>query len=189
MIHSCTLEHGAFPRTSEIFTKNALKMDKYFDQKEIHQFISLINSIPSAGTFIYGNYQPNNVFVMGDELILVDMSSVSCGNPIFDLGMSYMFCVLEANWLAKSVMDINVIQAKKLWDIMIRNYFDTNDESVILSEERLIRASAMLCSALLPAMNIFNIARDDAEKLAAKARRDVLSDVEKLKNLLRGAKF
>ncbi len=189
MIHSCTPEHGTLPRTSELFTKNALKMDKYFASKEIHQLILLINSIPSAESFNYGNYQPNNVFVMNDELILVDMSGISCGNPIFDLGMTYMFCVLEANWLAKNVMDINVAQAKKLWDIMIRNYFATNDEDVIQSYEKLIRVSAMLCSALLPAMNIINIAKNDAEKLAAKARRDLLSNDEALKNLLKEAKF
>lgn len=189
MIHSCTPERGVLPKTSEILTTDALKMDKYFTRDEIHQLVLLLNSIPSADTFVYGDYQPGNVFVMDKEMILINMSGVSCGNPIFDLAVSYMICVLEADLLAKMVTDLDVIQTKKFWNIMIHNYFDTKDEDVIKANEKIIMAAAMLCSSILPAMSISSIAKDDVEKLVAKARNDVLSNAENLKILLSNAKF
>lgn len=189
MIHSCRPETGIMPRTSEMFTEYALKLDKYFDQKEIHDIILMINAIPSSDSFVYGSYHPGDVFVMNDELILINMSGISCGNPVFDLGISYMICVLEGSWFLKYVTDLDTNQGKKLWDIMIRSYFETKDDEVIKSKENIIAVVALLCSALLPVMNMANLTHDDLEKLIAKVRNNLLSNAKALTLILRDAKF
>ena len=186
-IHSCTPEPGILPDTPQIFTTRALSMDKYFNRDEIATLVSLIQSIPAASTIVYGNYHPGNVFAMNDELILINMSGISCGNPVFDLGMSYMICVHDADTFIKRVSDIDMLQAKKFWDIMIRNYFDTDDENVIKHHETIIEAVAMLCSALSPAMGL--VSQDDAKRLVEKARRDVLGYSGYMKRLLEEAIF
>ena len=186
LINSCTLQ-DTLPKTSEIFTEKALKMDKYFTKEEIHNLISIIHAIPSANTVVYGKYYPGNVFVMNDELILIDMSTISCGNPIYDLGISYMICVLEAEWLLKQISDIDAMQSKKFWKFMIRSYFDTNDENVIQNNEKSIKAIALLCSALLPA--VVNLKAEYTEKLVARARRDLFPNIDNLIMLLSQANF
>ncbi|MBQ9419030.1 MAG: anti-sigma factor antagonist [Synergistaceae bacterium] len=186
-IHSCSVDTSDLPKTSELFSERALNMAKYMDKKEISKLISIINAIPDGNSFIYGNYHPGNVFAMNDELILINMAGVSCGNPVFDLGMSYMILVYEAELLVKRVSDIDVIQAKKFWDIMVRSYFDTDDEDVIAEKERVIKAMAAVCSALLPSMSF--VAHDDAKRLVEKARSDVFGYPDYLKSILKEAKF
>ena len=186
-IHSSAPEVETLPKTEEVFTRLALDMNKYLGKEEITKLVMAIHSIPAAKTFVYGNYQPGNVFFMDNELILINMSDVSCGNPVYDLGILYVICVLEADLLAKRVANIDVIQAKKFWSSMIRSYFFTDDEEFIKNKEKIICAAATLFSVLLPV--IISLTDDEIKKLVTRARGDVLPYVENLKVILQNAVF
>ena len=181
-INLCSPAPGVLPKTSEMLTEKVLKLDKYFNTNEIHELISIIHAIPAANTVVYGSYQPGNIFVMNDELILINMSTISCGNPVYDLGITYMACVLEADWLIKRISDLDVSQSKRLWNGIIRSYFGTDDEEFIKNKENFIKAVALLCSALLP--SFMNITNEEAERIVAKARQNVFPKVEDLTAIL-----
>ena len=182
LIHECEPDTTILPQTSKIFLKYALKMQNYFNDEEAEKLLELVKAIPEKSATIYGNYHSGNVFVQNDELILINMAGVSYGNPIFDLGRTYMTYVLEAEWLSKRLTGLEANLAKKFWDIMIRSYLDTNDEEIVKEHEEVIKSAALLCSALFPAMG--NLSESDTEKLIAKTRRNVFPMFDKMKDLL-----
>ena len=187
LINSCTPTPGILPKTSELITEKALKMDKYYNSAEIQDLISIIHAIPAANTIVYGYYQPGNVFVMNDELILINMSDISCGNPVYDLGITYAMHVLESDWLIKQISDLDASQSKRLWHGMIRSYFDKDDEDAINEKEKIIKAAALLCSSLLPAF--VPVADAEAKRITDKVRQSVFPNVEKIRTILSQAKF
>lgn len=187
MIHSCEPEEGILPKTSKIFTMRALKMNKYFHEKELEKLRTLISIIPDDNKFIYGDYHAGNVFLQGDEIILIDMSRASCGNPIFDLARTYMIYVSEANLFAKRLTGLDTIQAKKFWDIFIRAYLGSDDEAFIKHQEKIIFAAALLYSSLMPSFN--TLGQENIERFVANARRDIFPIYDNLLQLLAEARF
>lgn len=181
-IHTCRPETGVLPKTSELFTLYAKRMSKYLNEYEVSRLIDMINVIPDADTFVYGSYYSGNVFVLGDELILIDMSGISCGNPIFDLGMTYMIYVLEAEWLSKPLTGLDVQQAKIFWDLMMRSYFGTNDNSALKQYEPAVTAAAVLCSAVLPA--ITKLSQENTSRLVMNTRKKLITVYNTLSNVL-----
>ena len=186
-IHSCEPEENIFPETSKIFARYAVKMEQYLQDDEIDKIFRALRVIPEAKTIVYGNYHSGNVWVQNNELILIDMSEISKGNPIFDLGKTYMIYVYESEWLSKILINLNSINAKKFWDIMIRSYFEVEGNNFINYQEEIIKAAAKLFSVLLPAMK--NISKSDTERLIAKARQDFFPNIDNIINLLAQARF
>ena len=186
-IHSCEPEDDSLPETSKFFIKNAIKMEQYLHDDEIDKIFKALRIIPEAKTIVYGNYHSGNVWIQNNELILIDMSGISKGNPIFDLGKTYMIYVEEAEMLSKSLTSLEVPMAKKFWDIMICSYFDAYGKKFTNYEENIIKAAAKLFSVLLPAMK--NISKSDTERLIAKARQDFFPNIDSIINLLSLARF
>ena len=186
-IHTCRPEKGVLPKTSELFTGYAKRMGQYLNESEVSKLIDMINVIPDADTFVYGSYHSGNVFVLGDELILIDMSGISCGNPIFDLGMTYMIYVLEAEWLSKPLTGLDVQQAKIFWDLMMRSYFGTNDNADIKQYEPAVTAAAVLCSAVFPAIN--RISQEDSSRLVMNTKKKLTAVYNTLYQVLANADF
>ena len=187
LIHSCEPEDDTLPETSKIFGEYVLKMKPYLHNDEIEKLKRALNVIPKAKTVVYGNYHSGNVFVENDELILINMSEISRGNPIFDLGRTYMIYVSEAEWLSKILTNLEPNEAKKFWDYMIRGYFDADINKLIQYDEDIIKAAAMLFSVLLPAIN--KISSEHTERLIANARRDFFPNIDTIINLLAQARF
>lgn len=186
-VHSAEPEPGALPKTSGILEGWAHDMEKRLNQGEIEALLRLIRAVPEAGTVVYGNYQEHNVFIQQDELLLVNMANLSCGNPVHDLGAACMLHVLEAERFARTFSRMDAIQLNKIWRVMLRAYFDTDDDKLLEGREQIVRAAALLRLALYPASTA--LSREDEERFAALARRDVFPAAEKLGELLAEARF
>ena len=193
LIHSSAPNAVSFPKAADIYMDWARKMTPWLHDNEISILLKLIDVIPDADTIVYGNFHVRNVFVQHGELILLNMTGICCGNPIYDLGTAYMIYINEAEPLIKRMSGLDAIQAKKFWNVMADAYFDKMDRSFIQEFEQTIRAAALLRSALYPASYVafhgVSLSKEDAELFTAHARRDLFPAAGHIEALLSSANF
>lgn len=184
-IHSCRpKDNNVLPKTSFIFDGYIKKMSEFYSEDETRKLTELLHVIPEGKTIVYGNYQPADVFMQNNEAILINTQGISTGNPVFDLGITYMIMIIEGKRFAKHITGLDLEQSKKFWNSMIRAYFDTEDEKIIALHEKKILACALLCSALFPAM--IQMSKEDTKISIEYARRSLFPSYEKVKKLLSG---
>lgn len=88
------------PRYADISLELLEQADEYlprerlFSPEQKRLLERLINSVPERDTLVHGDFHTRNIFVQGDELILIDMADTSTGHPLFELGSMYMSLVL-----------------------------------------------------------------------------------------------
>ena len=186
VIHSCSpVDKTILPETSEKFREYAENIKHILNSDEIKKLLDIISVIPKADTIVYGKFHPAEVFMHNNEAIVINMSGISTGNPVYDLGMTYMILIIEAKRFSKHLTGLDAVQSKKVWDSMIRSYFNTKDENIISSHEKKILACGLLCAALFPAM--IPMSKEDIEISAAYARQVLFPTYERVKKLLSGA--
>ena len=154
-IHSVDLASKGLPKTKQIYLDYLDKLDNWYDENELERLHWFITNIPDRDTMVHGDYHTNNIMVQGDELLLIDMAEISCGHPIFDLASSYYAHKLNPQRDPGSVMRyLNVTPeiAMKLWSIITRTYFGTDDQTIIDKYNTVIEKFCLLKSALIPAI-------------------------------------
>ncbi|MCR5346873.1 MAG: anti-sigma factor antagonist [Fretibacterium sp.] len=187
VVHSSEPDPGVLPETQTLYEGWAQKMERWLQPEEKEALNRLIQAIPPADTVVYGNFYGRSVFVQGAELLLINMAGISCGNPVFDLGTVYMYYVNEPQQVVKNMTGLDPDEAKKFWDVMVRTYFDTNDDNVIQKHEEVIRAAALLRATVTPAMG--SMQAEEIERLVGQARSKVFPEIDQLAALLSTAHF
>lgn len=185
LIHSCEPDINVMPKTSETFTKYAAAMRNFYNDEEFAKLFSMIRAIPAKTTAVFENYYPNNIFMQGDELILINMSGISCGNPIFDLGKLYMIYILEPEKLLKRLTGLELSQGKRFFTSMLEGYFENEKAETIERYKKIIPAMGYMCLSICPA--ICKLSDKENEMIVSRTRRDVLPAFNTIVNLLKQA--
>lgn len=88
--------------------------------------------IPAQRTVLHGDCQPGNVMVTKDELLFIDMDTLSFGNPLFDLGYLYSTLIVYPQIpTMRKLFQISQDVASEFWQKMFDLYYE--DDS---AEER-----------------------------------------------------
>lgn len=88
-IHSTELPEGELPSKRKEKIKWAKECSKLLPEKTSKKLIELIESLPETNTMIHGDFHIKNIMKQNDEIILIDMDTISVGHPIFELGAIY----------------------------------------------------------------------------------------------------
>lgn len=87
----------------------------------------LIESVADTNTFVHGDINLNNVYLVGDELMLVDMSSCGYGHPIFDLQAIYATLIAiedkKPGYVEKH-LGLYPEHARLFWNTFLNRYVD-----------------------------------------------------------------
>ena len=109
----------------------------------------LIDEIPEQNTFIHGDFHPGNIMVADGELVLIDMTDASVGNPIIDLLGSYQIMKLLSMKRPEGGMRYTGIQndlLEKMWNIFIRSYTGISAERELGEYEKKLEHYALIRS-------------------------------------------
>ncbi len=154
-IHTISLTNSGLPSTESIYLSYLDQLSDWYDESEIERLKWFIGQIPTKDTMVHGDFHTNNIMVQGDELLIIDMAEISCGNPIYDLASTYFVHVLNAKLHPDNVMrflNVTPETAIKLWDEIVKIYFNTEDRDKIDRYNRIIEKFCLLKSALIPAI-------------------------------------
>ncbi len=88
----------------------------------LQKFVSLI---PRQHTVLHGDCQPGNVMVTKDELLFIDMDTLSFGNPLFDLGYLYSTLILYRQLpTVQKLFHISLDVLADFWQKMFALYYE-----------------------------------------------------------------
>ena len=104
--------------------KPVLEEKYYLKAKE------LIESIEDRKTFVHGDCHFKNIMVQQDELLLIDMDTLSVGHPIFELAALYCpYCAFDEDDRGNTerFFGIKNEDAVRLYNALIDRYFGKDD--------------------------------------------------------------
>lgn len=109
-------------------TDAAQKFKDYIQTMDEHGLPELATSlrkfadtIPVQQTMLHGDCQPGNVMITKDELLFIDMDTLSFGNPFYDLG--YLYSTLVTYQKVPTIPSIFKVDA----DVLERFFHQTFD--------------------------------------------------------------
>ena len=121
------------PMIPDIKEKSLKKVDAikpYLDEKYYLKAKALMESIPERKTFVHGDCHFKNIMVQGDDLLLIDMDTLSVGHPIFELAAIYApYCAFNEDDPGNSekFFGISDEEGRKLYNETINLYFGKDD--------------------------------------------------------------
>ena len=131
-IHGIKSTDGDLPDMKQYTYVYFDKVKEFFDEETYNKVKTLIDSIPTTMTLLHGDFHLKNQLMVGDELMLIDMDTLSIGDPIFELASIcnsyYEFARLDKR-AVESFLDISVEKAEYIWKQLSRKYYsDLDDE-------------------------------------------------------------
>ena len=121
------------PDVKKFYLQKVKEIRPYLEEKDADKCLELIDSIPDTMTFVHGDCHFKNIMVQGDDLLLIDMDTLSRGHPIFELA------ALRAPYIAfeeddpgnnEKFLGVDAVFSMKLYNDIIRLYFGKEDQSI-----------------------------------------------------------
>ncbi len=115
-----------------IFKLNEIKND--FEEIEFKKLSKMLNSIPNRNTFVHGDCHFKNIMSQNDDLLLIDMDTLSVGHPIFELAaglfIPYVAFEEDSPGNCESFLGVKKELAYKIYSEGITKYLNNSDESL-----------------------------------------------------------
>ena len=147
MVHQTEVGPGDMPDIR-------LKIEKWLDisrpylaGKTQERLEEIITGLEDPCTMIHGDFHTNNIMQQGDETLLIDMDTLSRGDPLFELAnvrATYVdFAEVDpAN--VESFLGFSSELALQFWRFFLPAYLETEDEELVEEEDRKIKIFSRL---------------------------------------------
>lgn len=131
-IHETMVKPGLLPSAKETALKWVRYLEDHIPEETYEKLYSMVDAVDECNNMIHGDYHTNNVHYSNGEAILIDMDTLSVGNPIFEFASIFLayrgFGELDQKKVTdflKIDWDIAQYILKKLFD----DYFEGEDEA------------------------------------------------------------
>ncbi|WP_294489385.1 phosphotransferase [uncultured Ruminococcus sp.] len=166
----------------QIYLGRAKSAEEFFTPEENEQIVRMINAIPDGNSMIHGDYHTNNVMVQSDgELILIDMADISRGNPLYDIGGTFLTMYLsgmnDPNITLEKI-GIEYEKAKQVWGIALATYYGTNDPKMLELYSNRCSAFALMRMATTLGFTTGAARNQYAEGIVALMRQQLFPNTE-----------
>ena len=133
-IHAITAEPGELPDMKQQTLSWLPKLHSFLPEELYAALCDFVNTIPDRNTILHADFHMNNILICGDELMLIDMDTLSTGDPIFELATVFVsyrqFPSIEPK--AAFMLGIDVETAAKICDRIFELYLDGANEETLL---------------------------------------------------------
>lgn len=88
LFHSTPVTDEAIPDAKELAFKKlaTLRESGTITSDEAERMGAILSAVPDSDTYLHGDFHVKNIILNRDEVMLIDMGSLSKGSPLFDLG-------------------------------------------------------------------------------------------------------
>jgi uncharacterized protein (TIGR02172 family) len=138
IIHSTEVPDGKLPDIRELMNKRAGIVAGVLPEDKGAKLTKLFEAIPYDNHMIHGDYHSKNLELTGDEVLLIDMDTLSVGDPIFELGFIYNAFVgfYDTDHDAvKEFQGYDYDTSIRFWKEFLPKYLGTDDETRIREVE------------------------------------------------------
>ena len=85
-MHSKEVQEGELPNRKKTIIGLLNECEKFFTKETFEKLHSLLESIPERNTLLHCDFHVKNIMMQNDDLLLIDMETLSTGHPIFEFG-------------------------------------------------------------------------------------------------------
>ena len=138
LIHSKTVKPGTLPDMKETALGWAAFLKDYLPREEHGRLVRLIDGVPQDLHILHGDYHINNIMLQNGESLLIDMDTICCGHPVFELASMYNAYVgygIRNPEKITRFLGIPAEETAKLWKKSLELYLGTEDEAAVRSVE------------------------------------------------------
>ena len=141
-VHSITVPEGKLPSIKEDVLAGIRRMVDSLPEGCGDKLLRMAEAIPESSRMIHGDYHTKNIVLVGDEVLLIDMDTLSVGHPIFELSQMYNSYVGFSEYNPDIVLKFqgyDATIAREFWRRSLRAYLGTNDDRRVAEVEDKIR--------------------------------------------------
>ena len=146
-IHATEASESDFPDIKKTALKWINDIENELPEEMITKLRKMINEIPFSNTLVHGDYHTNNLMMQGDEALMIDMDTLSLGNPVFDFASIYSaysgFSEVD-NTVIEKFLGISLETGLKILNRTFELYFDPDVRELNLSKARVISYMRLL---------------------------------------------
>ena len=109
------------------------KIKDWLPKETNEKLLKMFNAIPDRRTLIHGDCHFKNIMVQKDELLLIDMDTLSVGYPIFEWAALYApYCAFNEDEPGNSLrfFGIKDEDALALYNALLARYFGKDDQAI-----------------------------------------------------------
>ena len=121
------------PDIKKQYLKKVEEIKPYLDEKYYEKARKIIENIEERHTFVHGDCHFKNIMVQKDELLLIDMDTLSVGHPIFELAGIYApYCAFNEDDPGNSekFFGITEEQGIRLYNAVVNKYLGKDDKVI-----------------------------------------------------------
>lgn len=118
------------PDMKQAYLTKLGKIEEYLPKDAYAKLVKMFKAIPERKTLIHGDCHFKNIMVQKDELLLIDMDTLSVGYPIFELAALYApYVAFNEDDPGNSLrfFGIKDEDGARLYDALINLYFGKDD--------------------------------------------------------------
>ncbi|MBO4383908.1 MAG: ATP-binding protein [Clostridia bacterium] len=144
-IHAITVPEGKLPPIKHKIVEAAERIKDSLPDSLGDKLVKMTKEIPDSDRMIHGDLHTKNIVLAGDEVLLIDMDTLSVGHPIFEF-----FNIYNA-YIGRSELDNDIVMrfqgfdqetANRFWRDTLTAYLGTHDENAVKTVEDKIRCVA-----------------------------------------------
>ena len=165
-LHAVEMDRGALPEARAVFLDYLDALRDILPGALNARLRSLFVAIPENLHVVHGDIQMKNVMFNGDEPLVIDMDTLSVGDPVFDLMGLYMVYVQfneDEPTNSEDFLGIPAMVARAIWEKTMRCYFEDLDESALKAVERKIIVVALV--RFLYLVGVRNVGRPELKQV------------------------
>ncbi|MCR4963514.1 MAG: anti-sigma factor antagonist [Firmicutes bacterium] len=152
-IHGTLVPPGKLPDMKETALGWARFMQDHLPEAAGKKLLALIEAVPHDGHMLHGDYHTKNLELQNDEVLLIDMDTLSVGHPIFELASMYNAFIGYSEFdhdNIKAFMGFDWDTGLAFWRKSLSAYLGTNnprknqeveDKARVVGYARMIRRS------------------------------------------------
>lgn len=144
-VHETKMEDGELPSAKRNFLGSLDVIREYLNDDRYERLKELIGKVDEEYGVVHGDLQMKNVMMTDNEPMLIDMDTLSAGNPIFDLAgihVTYKNFNMDDPDNSLKFLGISKDMCDHIWDGFIKRYSGIDDEKIIKKITDKIRLAA-----------------------------------------------
>lgn len=181
-LHQTPFASGTLPSMKDNYKWHLKRTMEFLSPEEIKILCLLVDEIPDRETFLHGDFHPKNIMVSNGEFILIDMTDVALGHPIFDL-MCILFSCRHSTWgnpeRLPEIIGFDAATAEKYLRLLFRFYFESADENFVAKAMELAEKLSWL-RRLVALPYLKELPRSVTENIVEGARQEFIPTAKNL---------
>ena len=177
-VHAVTMSPGELPDMRDVYKDYLERLSALLPEDLSARLKALFDAMPENLHAIHGDFHMKNIMLDGEQPLLIDMETLSVGDPVFDLQGLYVTYRLFGEDDPNETQDFLGISqelAGYICDQTIEFYFDGWDAAAISKAKDKLRLVA--CVRFLYLINEFGFGSEELTRLRIRHTLEHLSEL------------